>query len=221
MTRIGGHHIFVMLLTFLLQSSCWIGKCRICKEGKLFEAKLSSELDMSNETHWHQWEKDKSKVLKKLTQTGCCGELLKLVLESLPEVQEHTHVKRIQSNAFESLKEENIILQIDFAMSYSCEYQAEIQSALWSRASVTLFTAAVFHKDTTKTYLICSNTNDKGKDTVYTFVNRLYEHIMFDVPTAGNAGDIIFRDGPSSEFKNKFCMKSLYNLSQKYQKDFS
>ena len=82
-----------------------------------------------------------------------------------------------------------------FAMSYSCEYQAEIQSALWSRASVTLFTAAVFYKDTTKTYLICSNTNDKGKDTVYTFVNRLYEHIMLDVPTAGNAGDI-FSDGP-------------------------
>ena len=31
--------------------------------------------------------------------------------------------------------------------------------------------------------------------TVYTFVNRLYEHIMLDVPTAGNAGDI-FSDGP-------------------------
>lgn len=47
------------------------------------------------------------------------------------------------------------------------------QSALKSRASVTLFTAAVLYQETTNTYLICSNTKDKGKDTVHTFINRL------------------------------------------------
>ena len=98
------------------------------------------------------------------------------------------------------LKETNRILQIDLAMAYSCEYQDEIQSALWSRASVTLFTAAVFYKGTTKTYLICSDTKDKGKDTIYAFINKLYEHIPQDVPTSGDAGDIILSEGPSSEF---------------------
>lgn len=56
---------------------------------------------------------------------------------------------------------------------------------------------------------------------MYTFINRLYEHITQDVPTSDDAGNIIFSDGPSSEFKNKFCMKILYDLSQKFQKDFS
>ena len=137
---------------------------------------------MSKEIQWYQWVEDENQVLKKRTKSSCCGELVDLVLQSLPEAQEHTRVKRIQSDAFESLKEANRILQIDFAMAYSCEYQDEIQSALWSRASVTLFTAAVFYKETTKTYLICSNTKDKGKNTVYTFINCLYEHITKDVP---------------------------------------
>lgn len=204
-----------------LQSNCWTGTCETCKGGTLLEAKLSGEIDMAKATEWLHWETDENQVLKKLTKSGCYGELLDLALQSLPQAQEHTRVKRIQSNAFESLKEANRILQIDFAMAYSCEYQDEIQSALWSRASVTLFTAAVFYQETTKTYLICSNTKDKGKDTVYTFINRLYEHIVKDVPTSDDVGDIIFSDGPSSEFKNRFCMKILYDLAQKFQKDFS
>ena len=103
----------------------------------MLEAKLSGEIDMTKETKWHHWEKDKNQVLKKLTKTGCNGEFLDFALQSLPEAQEHTSVKQIESDAFESLKEGNRILQINFAMAYSCEYQDEIQSALWSRASVT------------------------------------------------------------------------------------
>jgi hypothetical protein len=77
-------------------------------------------------------------------------------------------------------------------MAYSCEYQDVIQSALWSCASVTLFTAAVFYKETTKTYLICSNIKDKGKNTVYTCINCLYEqHITKDVPITDDVGNII------------------------------
>jgi hypothetical protein len=58
------------------------------------------------------------------------AELLDLVLQSLPEAQENTRVKRIQSNAFESLKEANRILQIDFATAYSCGYQDETSQHL-------------------------------------------------------------------------------------------
>ena len=206
-----------------LQSDCWMGKCDACKDGKLLANRLSSQDDMmAKEIEWLEGENNENDVLKKHTKTGCYAELLELTIETLPEAQEHTRIKRIQSDAFEMLKETNRILQIDFAMAYSCEYQDEVQSALWSRASVTLFTAAVFYKGTTKTYLICSDTKDKGKDTVYTFINRLYEHIVKDVPISdGTGGDIIFSDGPSSEFKNKYCMRMLYDLGQKFQKDFS
>lgn len=52
-------------------------------------------------------------------------------------------------------------------MCYSCEYQNEIQSALWSRQSVNLLTVAVFVKGGgCKSYLVVTNSQDKGKDTV-------------------------------------------------------
>jgi len=57
--------------------------------------------------------------------------------------------KKIQANLFENEKSSPkcSVFQMDFAMAYSCEYQNEIQSALWSRQSVNLLTAALFAKE--------------------------------------------------------------------------
>ena len=44
-----------------------------------------------------------------------------------------------------------------------------------------------------------------GKGTVAVFVDFLYNH--FDDP--GAVHDLIWSDGPSSEFKNKFIVKFL------------
>ena len=62
------------------------------------------------------------------------------------------------------------VLQIEFEMIYSCEYQNEIQSDLWSLRNVMLFTAALTYKSVCKTFLIVSDSHDKGKDTIGVFV---------------------------------------------------
>ena len=72
------------------------------------------------------------------------------------------------------------------------------QSALCSHRSVTLFTTALTYKSVCKTYLVVSDSHDKGKDTVAEFVDFPGNH--FDNP--GAVHDIIWPDGPSSEFKN-------------------
>ena len=109
------------------------------------------------------------------------------------------------------------MLQTDFAVSYSCEYQNEIQSALWSHESVMLFTAAMAYKAECKTFLIVSDSRDKGKGTVAVFTDFLYNH--FGATDAME--DIIWSDGPTSEFKNKYMVKFLQSLSQKYNQQFS
>ncbi len=97
--------------------------------------------------------------------------------------------------------------------------QTEIQSALWSRASVTLFTAAAITKDSCQSFLICSDTKDKDKDTIAAFIFALYENHLF--PSDQVDEEIIWSDGPTSEFKNKFTMKLLHQLSSQFQKQFS
>ena len=54
-------------------------------------------------------------------------------------------------------------------------------------------------------------------DTVVVLVDFLYND--FDDPVAVH--DIIWSDGPSSESKNKFMVKFLQSLSQRYKKPFS
>ena len=89
-------------------------------------------------------------------------------------------------------------------------YHSEVKSALWSLASVTLFTAAVFYRGNHKTYLVCSDTKDKDKNAVFSFVTKLYDQIMIDVrKVSPKVDDVIYSQGPSSEFKNKYTMKLL------------
>ena len=96
------------------------------------------------------------------------------------------------------------MLQIDFAMSYSCKHQNEIQSALWSRETVMLFTAAMTYKAECKTFIV-SDSRDKGKDTVTVFIDFLYSHFGATDAMEG----IIWSDGPTSEFKFLVCSKVI------------
>jgi hypothetical protein len=147
---------------------------------------------------------------------GCVGEPEEEIVASFDEFREHVRVKRIQSDYFQYLKQDKqgSMLQIDFAMAYICEFQNEIQSALWSRQSVNLFTAAYFNKGAhTKSFLFVTDSKDKGKNTVLACLHQFFDQI--------DANDIsesftIFSDGPSCEFKNKYCVKMLHIINEKY-----
>lgn len=133
----------------------------------------------------------------------------------------HVNLKRIQADEFQKdkLNESVRILQVDFAMSFACEYQNEVQNALWLRTSVLLFTAASFYKGNCQTYLICSDANSKDKDALFVFLNKLFDLIHTeneDLPSA----EIIWSDGPASEFKNRYMVKLISMLSEKYTKPF-
>lgn len=86
-------------------------------------------------------------------------------MESLKKTKEETRVR---------------ILQIDFAMSFSCEYQNEIQSALRSRSSVLLFAAAVFWRYECEDYVICSDTK-KGQENFLAFLNFFYSEMIKEI----------------------------------------
>ena len=123
-----------------------------------------------------------------------------------------SRLKEFKVMLFNAVKSEPnaTVLQIDFAMSYTCEFQDEIQGVLWVRNNVNLLTAAFYHGDQPcKCLLIVTDSTNKYKESVYTFVKKLFtsekdrlkEKIM------------IFSDGPTAEFKNKFMVKLVHQLS--------
>ena len=65
-------------------------------------------------------------------------------------------------------------------MTHRCEYQNEIQSALWSLRSVNLFTAVTYNaKGKEEFFLIVTNSPDKGENSVCTFMLKLVDGMIF------------------------------------------
>ena len=202
-------------------SVCWRQKCDECVNWQLLQLPVSIEPD--SQVKWKEWENiekmcsDESvrKVLVCSSKQSKAKELLGALKDNHEQTAVHINVKRIQAHDFEDDKKTAFvrILQVDFAMNYSCEYQNEVQSALWSRGAVMLFTAAVTYQDQCQTYLICSNSMDKGKNTTAVFLDTLYEKIFSD--DFNSDQEIIWSDGPSSEFKNRFMVHLLHLTSSR------
>lgn len=200
-----------------LNSPCWQNLCENCSEGK----RMLLPSDPDSKVNWKEWRKVDDNKLKLAINEDFLGDIHEMLIKDLPQMMLHVNTKRVQHSEFETDKK-NVavrILQIDFAMSFSSEYQNEIQSALWSRTSVLLFTAAVFCGENCKTYVICSDTKNKDKDTIFVFLDFFYSEIIKETP--GISEEVIWSDGPSSEFKNKFMVRTLQLLAQKHNRKFT
>ena len=106
-------------------------------------------------------------------------------------------------------------------MAYQCEYQNEIQSALWSRGSVNLFTAASMYKGHCQTYLFTTNSKHKDKNSILVSVEYIYVNFLLKNDNNKLVVEIIWTDGPSSDRKNKYTVEILRRLSEKYNKSFT
>ena len=94
----------------------------------------------------------------------------------------------------------------------------ETMDALWKRGSVNLFTCAIYHKSETKTMMFCINCKGKDKFSTGLFLNMLYNNY---IPSNEHVTtEVIWSDGPSSEFKNQYMCFLIQELSKKHGKPF-
>ena len=195
-----------------LISPCWNGECHECSNGR----RIVFNQPPSDVTY-NEWIVDDEFNQRSIEKT-CPSRLLQsLVIQDLPKVQQHVQLKRILEASFQTVKaKSNIgITQIDFAMAYSCEYQNEIQSALWASASINLFTLARFVNQEVFCHLFVLDDYKKDKDVIAACLLKFYTNdTIFP-------NEFLYSDGPSSEFKNRFMMKLLHNLSNQHSTTFT
>ena len=178
--------------------------------------KFTIEKSDADTVFWKEWIKTETGHLQIDKKQGCVGELKEDLFSEFSFFKEHVRIKWIQSTAFMEDKKRSDchVLLCDFAMAYSCDYQNEVQSALWSWKCINLFTAALYSKSQVcQPFLISTDRQDRGKNSVFTFINALTDYIQFE------KGDmlIIYTNGPSSEFKNRYIVKLVSMLSKKFQ----
>lgn len=200
-----------------LRSGCWSNTCGSCKDfGYVFPDK-----DLLSTTKLQQWKKNAFNQMRLASETVTVAEVLERLQSSAPSIYHHVHVKRVQSLSFDLDKQMPFtrVLQFDFSMNYGSEVQTEVQSALWGRASIILFTVASKLNDSDLSMVCASNGVAKDKRTVFAF---LYQ-VLSRLPniTDPSIHEIWWSDGPSSEFKNKFMFAVLKFFAMKYQKTFT
>ena len=83
------------------------------------------------------------------------------------------NLKKKKARFLEDKAKANVgIIQIDSAMAYSCEYQNENQSALWTRATINLFTLARFVNQEVICHLFVLNNYKKDKDAIFACLQK-------------------------------------------------
>lgn len=85
-------------------------------------------MDLSKVCIWKEWEKNSDNKLRLTTHETSSGELKDKLIDSIHIMMNHVNLKRIQADEFQKdkLNESVRILQVDFAMSFACEYQNEV-----------------------------------------------------------------------------------------------
>lgn len=210
-----------------LSSECWNNLCENCKSGQKIFADDGTGGESSYSVTWYEWikiqkEGKSGKIInryEKVTREGFIGELKEIVLKELHLYQSHVRVKRSMDSEFQKDRDsgEAVVMQIDFAMDYNCMFnQNEISSAIYSRGTVTIFTCAFYFLADCKSYAVITDA-DKYKDSIRLFCTKLIEeHNLEDgVPF------IIYSDGPRTEFKNKYMVYYLMDMSSKLNRAIS
>ena len=75
------------------------------------------------------------------------GVIFKELKNEMKQILSHINTKRIQAAEFNQDKADPLkqVLQIDYALAYTCEYQNEVQSVLWGGEVVLTFLLLLYH----------------------------------------------------------------------------
>lgn len=106
------------------------------------------------------------------------------------------------------------MLQIDFAENYRLVCQNEVQSAHFSYKQASIFTCVAWMLGKTMSFSVISDSLSHSKIDVYVLITKILEEIKIQHGQFQNI--LIFSDGSSCQFKNKFIFWSLPDLMAKF-----
>lgn len=156
------------------------------------------------------------------TQVLPSDDFVDSLCKALDILRPHAYIAEQQASYFktlkESIKEEEIIVQCDFAENYSFVVQDAAQSFHWNNNQATLLTSVFYYKDGSdiKHGSIVMISNDLKHDTAsfFAFQKLLHQHLLRKVIPVSKITYIT--DGAPQHFKNKFNFVNLF----KYKDDF-
>ena len=194
--------------------ACLTSKCKTCEDRINNFAPDNSSADTLRYLQWQN-----NTRVEKVEIIGTVDDAFSSLKSQLKPFLLHTYVKRKQAACFKQLVSsrdgENVVLQVDFSENATIASQREIQSAHWSHAQATIFTAHTWiDTDSEESIVIVSDDLNHSKQSVYVYMQYIFNHLKLKCP--GMKVLNIFSDGASSQFKQKYLFSNLYSWEQEH-----
>ena len=145
--------------------------------------------------------------------------MLELCAETITDMKQHIHRKRVQFKEIESIKkhlvEGQLLIHLDYSENYKAKHQNEIQSAYFGGKTFTLFTACIYYKEDGRlnkmSVTVTTEASDKSRSTSIGCINEVIEYAVneIDVPITKL---FIASDGCSAQFRSKFVFRLLLDM---------
>lgn len=140
-----GEDLFNLLVCVNATPNCWFRKCKKCNSDKIKKTmkEMLQRSKKDQNVKWIEWKKnDAANRYYKSEETGTLRKAIDHFIDMCPTFLPHRYTKRLQSNTFQNdikrlqTNPDEAVLQIDFAESFPCEAQNEIQVAHWNKRNV-------------------------------------------------------------------------------------
>ena len=212
--------------------NCMMGFCNGCCYHGLTESDFSiSESESGSDTDvgidstprvkFLQWKKNETGYLTKMEIELEIDDALEMWQEKVITLKKHIYTKRQQQAEFKRLKEEikenEIIIYLDYSENYKSQHQNEIQSAYFGHTSFSLFTACTYYRTCNDKEIekipitITTEANDKSRITAISCVNMVINHSIGKI--VNNIEKVIVvSDGCAAQFRSKYVFMLLTTI---------
>lgn len=214
--------LFDLIVCDKTNRDCMIHRCENCpgQEGvtKFISEKLEAfGLEEDDIIHYKQWtHTDRTELI---TVSQQVSDFIETLSKKVDTVTTHHFIAKKQAaylrRAKDNLKEDEMIVLLDFAQNYSFLVQDSIQGHHWNNSMATVHPYCLyFLKDgklTTESLCIISDCLEHNVYTVYKFNSELIGHIKANHPHIKKV--MYWSDGAASQYKN---YKNLSNLANHF-----
>lgn len=203
----------------LENEKCMNGECKKCVLN--LHTLIDEDLNMSSEIFWKQWKDDCSSRPKVFEAKGTIEEAVNELQNQFSKFKKHFFVKRLQAKAFKNMKDtvadDEVILQVDFAENYLATSQDEIQSAHWTHNQITVFTGCAWTQGKVRSFAVVSDHLTHDKYSVYACLKAIIEELKEEFNRLTTVK--IFSDGCAGQFKNKYTLSNLCFMPEDFGVD--
>lgn len=154
-------------------------------------------------------------VLLEETLSDAVDELRAQLPQFILHIYNQEQSQKCFHNVNVTASNENIVMQVDFAENYTCNYLNEIQASHWSNPQVALFTVVIWYGESKcDSYAVVSDNISHDRYCVDTFLRAVLDDHLSKNPSVTSLH--VFSDRAASQFKQKYNFSNIRLLKNDY-----